>query len=99
MVAVRPIEPHPGRKSGAATALISGIVDRQEHNEELRGFAWRGSPWQVGVAKKMDRDAHVAFAHHSVTAPLAAATWQFTPANDTPLAKEIASFCTWAFFE
>lgn len=91
---------HNKRTSGAGTSVIAGIVDREEHNAELDGTYWRGSPWQVGIAKQMVRDPHIRFAFNAVKAPAIGATWSFQPALEAdPLAAEISDFCAWSFFE
>lgn len=87
------------RISGAGTRITAGAIASLEHNEELKGWRWRGRPGTVGIATKMLRDPHVRQSLSYVYAPLLAATWRFRPASDSPLDREAAAFAQWCFVE
>jgi hypothetical protein len=87
------------RQSGAGTRIMAGVIDDIDNNAEVRGEKWYGSPGKLGIAGKMLRDPHVRQSIEYIAGPLCAATWRFKPAGKTELDREVADFCTWAFFE
>ena len=93
----QPVRPRP--KGGAGTLITGGILnDNQEHNSDLEGDKWFGTPSSAGIADKMIRDSHVRMSMEYVTGPLRAASWEFEPGGSSDVEKEAADFCNWAFF-
>ena len=85
---------------GTAPSVLAGVVTDLDQNVDLRGIdKWVGTPWKIGVASKMMRDAHVRRSVDGLTAPLLAALWDFKPGSDDPIAVEAADYCRWVFFE
>ena len=94
---VQPVRPRP--KGGAGTLITGGILnDNQEHNSDLEGDRWFGTPSSAGIADKMIRDSHVRMSMEYVTGPLRAASWEFEPGGSSDVEKEAADFCNWCFF-
>lgn len=87
------------RIGGAGTRITSGAIESLDQNTALRGAKWYGSPGSLGIAQKMLRDSHVRQSIAVVYSPLLAATWRFRPASDSPIDRESADFCNWAFIE
>ena len=88
------------RTTGGAGTLISGgiLSDNAEHNSDLEGDKWYGTPSRSGIADKMIRDAHCRMSMEYVSGPLRAASWEFEATGEKPIDKEAAEFCNWAFF-
>ena len=85
---------------GTGPAVNAGVIQDLDQNVELRGIDnWIGTPWKIGVASKMMRDAHVRRSVDGLTAPLLSAMWDFKPGADTEEAREAADYCRWVFFE
>lgn len=85
--------------SGAGTHIFAGVVDAVEPNHELEGELWYGSSHALGIAHKMERDPHVRRAMDSLIEPILAATWDFQPASEQPIDREVADFCKFVFTE
>lgn len=91
------IRPRP--TGGAGTQIYGGLLtDNNEHNTDLEGDKWYGSPTKAGIADKMIRDAHCRMSMEYVTGPLRAASWEFEPQGDKAVDKEAADFLNWCFF-
>ena len=88
------------RTTGGAGTLISGgiLSDNAEHNSDLEGDKWYGTPSRSGIADKMIRDAHCRMSMEYVSGPLRAASWEFEATGEKPIDKEAAEYCNWAFF-
>ena len=85
---------------GTAPAINAGVINDLDQNVDLRGLdKWCGTPWKIGTASKMMRDAHVRRSVDGLVAPLLAAMWDFKPGADTDEAQEAADFCRWVFFD
>ena len=80
----------PRAFGGAGTLINGGTIDDLDANSALRGDLWYGTPYNLGIADKMIRDAHVAKSLHYITGPLRAASWDFEPASNEPIDREIA---------
>jgi len=91
----------PRRKAigGAGNRISAGFLQDLDQNVDLRGEAWRGTPLRIGIAGKMMRDPHVRMSVNYVLNPMTAAVWRFVPASKSPIDREVADFCTWAFFD
>ena len=87
------------RVSGAGTRIVTGYVSGVDQNADCRGSKWYGSSGTLGIAQKMLRDAHVRQSLAAIYSPLLSAAWRFRPASDSPLDREIAAFCQWAFVD
>lgn len=88
------------RAIGAAgTRITAGILEDTDHNSELRGEKWYGSPGKLGIAGKMMRDPHVRQSVEDIVGPLTSARWRFKPASKDPRDREAADFAQWAFIE
>lgn len=87
------------RQGGAGTLITHGLVEDLDHNTATTGDKWYGSPWRIGIARKMLRDPHVRQAYETRTVPIRAADWDFEPASDSPIDREAADFCRYVFFE
>lgn len=84
---------------GSGSAIHAGLLDDNDHNAEVRGEYWTGSPGVLGIADKMIRDAHVRRSMDAITKPLRAALWDIAPASDSEIDVEIADFVRWNLFE
>lgn len=92
-------QPRPRVAGGAGTRIVGGAIQSLDQNFELRGPKWYGTPYRLGIAGQMMRDAHVRQSISYRTAPLCSATWRFRPASKEPLDREAADFANWAFLE
>lgn len=90
---------HPTPHGGGTTYIALGHLDDTDPNPEVRGERWYGTVDQVGIAGQMIRDPYVRSTLKLLHNPLLAAIWDFKPADDSALAKEVADFCRWNFFE
>ena len=88
------------RPKGATGTLINaGIISGTEHNPELTRDRWLGRSGVPGIAARMMKDSHVRQSVDYIANPLQAGAWRFKAASDSPLDKEIAAFCQWAFID
>lgn len=92
--------PRPRFNGGAGLSIYGGQVDDWlDNNSKTRGRAWYGEQGAPGWGHQMLNDPHVRRARDALVDPVVGATWDFEPASDDPLAREIADFCRFAFFE
>ena len=80
-------------KSGAGSRITAGIIDTLEHNPALDGDKWYGSPFKIGVAQKMVKDAYVRASIAYRSNPIKAGTPEFIPGGDRDIDIEAARFC------
>lgn len=86
-------------RSRAGTVISAGAIQTLDHNTEVRGPKWYGTPGKLGIAQKMMRDPYVRSALDTVIGPLVSAKWRFKPASKRPIDREAAEFCQWAFID
>ena len=91
--------PHERPKAGAGSIISGGMIHDLDQNADLRGSKWYGSANEIGVARKMERDAHVRQSLRAISVPIKAAVWDFKPASKSDLDIEVADFCRHAFLE
>lgn len=85
---------------GSGPAVNAGVIQDLDQNHEVRGLDnWVGTPYKIGIASKMMRDAHIRRSVDGLVAPLLSALWDFKPGDESPEAVEAADFCRWVFFE
>lgn len=92
--------PRPRFTGGAGLSVFAGQIDDWlDNNSKTRGRAWYGQQGSPGWGHQMLSDPHVRRARDAIVDPVVGATWDFEPASDDPLAREVADFCRFAFFE
>lgn len=100
---IAPVSVGPRRRRKAkgypGTQITQGFIVDDDHNPEVRGSKWYGSPGKPGIAHRMMRDPHVRQSVNYLADPLCSARWQFIAPTKDPLDREVADFCTWAFIE
>ena len=89
----------PRRQSGAGSQITGGIIDDDDHNLDVHGEKWYGEPGTIGIARKMERDPHVAQSLAIKRAPLQAALWDLDPASKSDLDIEAADYARYVLFE
>ncbi len=70
-----------------------------EHNEELQGTNWYGSPGTPGVAIEMMRDSHMRAAYALGTNPIRTGSWVVEPGGEDSESKKCAAALEWNLFQ
>jgi len=84
---------------GAGTSIWAGTIDDNDPNARIRGSWLDDESGTWGTGRKMMLDPYVGQAVDGVTDAIYAADHDFEPSDDSPLAREVAEFCRFAFFD
>lgn len=86
-------------RGGAGTSIVSGEIDRLDHNRIFAGRNWRGRPGVLGRAAEMLTDAHVSSSRDAIVDLVMGSLFGFDAGGDSEEAKEAARFQEYLWFE